>query len=166
MFRLSPTMNSHFFPPSCFNRLVYLLEAYSVLCEVRTKFLYIVTSFSPRRLGFDPRPVYVRFVFAKLALGQVFPRVFTSVFPYHCHSTSFIHMLLLLGKMDEAWEHFKRQFSFESRGAFDRNVISFFFFSRWNTFLEVSMHPEGPENGQIDRCIPWFFSALDHMLSS
>jgi len=128
LFRLTPTMNSHFFPPSRFNRLVFLMEAYCVLCEVRTKFLYIVTSSSsPRRPGFDPRPVYVRFVFAKLALRQVFLRVYTSVFPYQCHFTSFIHMLLLLRQMHEAWEPFKKQLSFGRRGAFDRNVLSFFF---------------------------------------
>ena len=59
--------------------------------------------------------------------------------------------------MDEAWGPFKKQFSFGSRGAFDRNVLSFFFSAVRHCFLEVSMHPEGPANGQIDRCIACFF---------
>jgi hypothetical protein len=115
MFRLTATMNSHFFPPSIFHRLVLLMEAYCVLCEVRAEFLYIVTSFSPRKPGFDPRPVYARFVFAKVALVQRFLREYTSAFPNQYHSTIFIHTLLLLeGQMDEAWEPSKKQFSFGS----------------------------------------------------
>jgi hypothetical protein len=98
-------------------------------------------------------------------MGQVFLRLYTSVFPYQYHYTTFIHMLLLLGQMDEAWELSKKQFSFGSRGAFNKNVFSFFFSAKKHCLLEVSMHPEGPANGQMDQHIPWFFSALDHMLN-
>jgi hypothetical protein len=35
----------------------------------------LVTGFSPRRLGFDPRSVRFGFVANKVALKQVFPRV-------------------------------------------------------------------------------------------
>jgi hypothetical protein len=129
MFRLTPTMNSHFFPPVKFSPIG--LSNRSILCSLWGTnwiyiyiyiYIYIVTS--PRTSGFDPRPVYVRFVFAEVELGQGFLRVYSSVFPYQYRSTIFIHMLLLLeGQMDEAWEPSKKQFSFGSRGAFDRNVL-------------------------------------------
>ena len=128
MFRLTPTMNSHFFPPSRFNRLIFLMEAYCVLCEVRSNFLYIVTSFTPRRPGFHPRPVYVRFVFAKLVLGQVFLRVFVIGLPL---SVSFhqLHPHVAFTRTNgRSLGTFQKQFSFGSRGAFDRNVLKFFFF--------------------------------------
>jgi hypothetical protein len=36
----------------------------------------LVAGLSPRRRGFDPRSVNVGFVVDKVAMGQVFPRVF------------------------------------------------------------------------------------------
>jgi len=44
----------------------------------------LVAGLSPRRPGFNSRPVYVGFVADKFALGQVFLRV--PLFPL-CHST-------------------------------------------------------------------------------
>jgi hypothetical protein len=32
-------------------------------------------------------------------------------------------------------------------------------------WLEVSLHPEGPESGQLDQGFPWFSSGLEQMLS-
>jgi hypothetical protein len=45
----------------------------------------LVVILSPRRPGFDPRPVHVMFVFDKVALGQVF--LGSSVLACHYHST-------------------------------------------------------------------------------
>jgi hypothetical protein len=39
------------------------------------EFLTIVASLSPRRPGFDSRPIHVRFVIDRVALGQVFLRI-------------------------------------------------------------------------------------------
>jgi hypothetical protein len=38
--------------------------------------LRLVAGLSPRRTGFDPSSVHVGFMVYKVALGQVFPRVF------------------------------------------------------------------------------------------
>jgi hypothetical protein len=47
------------------------MEAYYVP-EVRIESLYKVAAFLPRRPGFDPRPVHVRFMVEKVAVGYVF----------------------------------------------------------------------------------------------
>jgi hypothetical protein len=54
----------------------------------------LVAGLSPRRPGFDPRPVHVGFVVDKVALGQVFPPS-TSASPCQFYSTG----APLLGKM-------------------------------------------------------------------
>jgi hypothetical protein len=107
-----------------------------------------------RRSGFDPSSIYLRFVLVRVGLGQVFLGVYTLVFSYQYHSTVFIQILLLLqGQMDEGWKPFKKQFSFESRGTFDRNIHLFSLIASEHRLLEVSMHSEGTANGQINRCI-------------
>jgi hypothetical protein len=54
----------------------------------------LVAGISPRRPGFDPRSVHVKFVVDQVALGKVFFSS-TSVFSCHFHSTG----APLLGKM-------------------------------------------------------------------
>ena len=89
--------------------IVFLMEANTVLCEVRTKYFYrwkmlisvavlyhrrLVAGRLTRRHGFDPRSVHVRFDVDKVAVGQAFSQYFS--FPCQYHSTnapySFIHL--------------------------------------------------------------------------
>jgi hypothetical protein len=72
------------------NGLVFITE--TIYCAVRTEsytwfwlilvfwgsamVLAVVAALSPRRPGFDPRPVHVRFVVDELSLEQMFVQVF------------------------------------------------------------------------------------------
>jgi hypothetical protein len=93
-----------------------------VYCAVRSKFLNIlihvqfrlhvkfrrfVGSLTQQKLGFDPGPVYVRYVMHKGARGQVFSKhfIFPLLLSFHKWSIPFIYILLLQDRlMDEAWE--------------------------------------------------------------
>jgi hypothetical protein len=85
-----------------------------VLCDVCTgSFIFmaipwlrqLIAGLSLSRPKFDPRPVHVRFVVGKVALGQVFLQVYgfpLSVSFHHCS----IHIFILIsqGEAGESWE--------------------------------------------------------------
>jgi len=88
------------------NRLFFVTEAPCVLCDVGTQFFItinfqnlLVAGPSPRRPGFYPMPVCVRYMVNKMALNGVSVEfsVFTrSVLFHHCSILIFILILLLL----------------------------------------------------------------------
>ena len=105
------------------------------LCQLLTYNIYkavswlrwSVTGLSARRLGFSTRPVLLRFVLGKVALRQGFLRVLpfspVSIIP-SVRILIFIFTLLLReGQTDEAWEPYKKQCCFGSRGTLDRKCF-------------------------------------------
>jgi hypothetical protein len=82
---------------------------------------------SPRRLGFDPRSVYLRLVVGKLALENIYLCVFL-IFPVSINPTVFhthvhIHIALTRRATGEAYEPWKQQFSF-GNWRMDRKLLS------------------------------------------
>jgi hypothetical protein len=73
--------------------------------------------------GFDPRPVLVRCVVEKVAVGQFFLPVLLfppdSVIPYMLYTILICTLLLPEGQMGEAWEPSKEQCSFGNQGTLD-----------------------------------------------
>jgi hypothetical protein len=77
----------------CIKRFIFSITNLAVsLCRLQELKL---AGLSPRRPGFDPRPVNVGFMSDKVALGQVFLRIILFS-PRHCPSASvpytFIHL--------------------------------------------------------------------------
>lgn len=66
--------------------------------RVDVNFGRLVASFTQRKLGFDPGPVYVRYVMDKGARGQVFLRALqfspVTVIPQMLHSHLHLHTAL------------------------------------------------------------------------
>ena len=60
-----------------------------------------------QRPGFDPRPVCVRFVVDKVALGQGFIQVlqFSSQYTYTTFPYSFVYLTLILHCLSNLWHH-------------------------------------------------------------
>jgi hypothetical protein len=71
----------------------------------------LVAGLSPRRPGFAPGSVHVRFAADRVAQRQVFSEFFS--FPCHCHSTMILHShaiwrmskRLVFGRSSETWRH-------------------------------------------------------------
>jgi len=84
----------------------------------------LVARLSRRRPGFGSRSVPVRFVVYKLAMEQLFLQdlgFVLSVSFHHCSIPIFVYMLLLPeGQMGEAWEPWRKQWSFGHRVILDR----------------------------------------------
>jgi len=87
-----------------------------------------VTGLSARRSGFSTGPVLVRFVLGKVALRQGFLRVLpfspASIIPPVLILIFNFMLLLREGQTDEAWEPYKKQCCYGSRGTLDRKVCS------------------------------------------
>ena len=119
------------------------LDTERFYCAVRSKFLNIlihvqfrvdvnfgrlVASFTQRKLGFDPGPVYVRYVMDKGARGQVFLRALqfspVTVIPQMLHSH--LHLHTALTRMANGWSlgTLKKFFFVGIREALDREVLS------------------------------------------
>ena len=74
------------------------------------EFLTIIASLSSRRPGFDSRPIHVRFVIDRVALGQVFLRTLqflsVSIISLILHINSQLNSSLLSeGQLGEVWQH-------------------------------------------------------------
>jgi hypothetical protein len=97
---------------------VYSSFTWNAILLPGSRFKRSVAGASQRRLGFEPRPVYVRFIADKVL-------VFSPVSINHQFSTLLIHMLLLQeGQTGEAWEPPKKRHSFRNWAALEWKVIS------------------------------------------
>jgi hypothetical protein len=86
-----------------------------------------IAGLSPRRFGFDLRPVHVRFMLDKVAMGRVF------LLPFRFSLVNIIPLLLHLRvalTRTTNWRslgNFQKQCSFRDQGALDRKVHPLFF---------------------------------------
>ena len=80
---------------------------------------------SPRRPGFDPRLVQLRFVVDKVALGHVLLRLFQFSRQYHSSIDPYLHLQPALTdrQTSKTWEPSRTQCSFEYRRALNRKVL-------------------------------------------
>ena len=107
------------------NWLVFITEKKCVYCAVRTGYSYIiqvrfslsrrwVTGLPPRKLGFDPRLDYVRFVVDKVTLGRVSLQVIVfspfSTIPPTLRTYLHLYVALTRKTKGEPWKHSKKQF--------------------------------------------------------
>jgi len=96
-------------------------------CKIRPWLRRLVSGLTPRRSGFDPRPVHLIFVMFKVALWHFSLPVlqFPLSVPFHQWSILiFIYMLLLQGQMGAAWEPSeKKQCFFETKKALASKVF-------------------------------------------
>jgi hypothetical protein len=83
----------------------------------------LVAGLSPRRPGFDPRPIHMSFAVEKVPLRQILLLVLR-FFPFSIIPLIFNYTFLLPGQKYEAWKHCKNACSFEYWGPSDRKVFS------------------------------------------
>ena len=89
-------------------------------------FKWLFADLSPRRAGFNPRRIHVRFVVDEVALGQVFLRVIqfssASIIRESLLSRLHLHVVLRRKTNGPSMGTFQKQCSFGKWAEFDRNV--------------------------------------------
>jgi hypothetical protein len=82
---------------------------------------------SPRKPGLDPRPVHVRFVVDRVALGQVFHRVpwfsSVSIIPPVLHIHLHLHVALTRRTNGRSLGNLQKKYLFGNRRAENRKII-------------------------------------------